>query len=365
MENIERDTWWDEHFLPHGKAKDSDFVSRDGTTIVEVKKRLQGLRGLYAGVMELALALNRNPVLKRACLVIDATDVSLNRLQSEWTRVRQSLRDDIGARLSLVVLGEDDSWIDPDEPFIEEIRLAFLRNTFRATQDRLVRVRPAAGQRFFEIVKILLNRWLRNEEPVSIGELAKEVGSTYPTIRDALRRLESKKYLAKESGRFVRLTRFPQETWRELVALAPTLRRPLRFIDESGETPNPDRLLDRLKTIHPKRIALGGVVAARYWNPDFDLHGTPRLDLVAHAPDNVADLRFLKRLDPALKQTDDPEAAAALVIHPLIRSKAMFTEVGPNTLPYTDPVETVLDLQELGLTQQANQLLSHFRKEIR
>jgi DNA-binding MarR family transcriptional regulator len=212
---------------------------------------------------------------------------------------------------------------------------------------------------------VLLIRWLRNEGPISIGQLAKEVGCSYPTVRVALRRLESKKYLSKESGRLVQLTRFPQETWRELVTLAPTIRQPLRFIDKSGEKPNPDRLLDRLKAIQPKGIALSGVVAARHWNPDFDLHGTPRLDLVTHAPDNIADLRFLKRLDPALKQTDDPDASPAIVIHLLVRSAANFTEVERNGLPYADPLETVLDLHELGLTQQANQLLSHFRKEVR
>ena len=365
MDKMERDAWWDEHFLPAGKARDDRFLSRDGTAVVEVQQSPQGLRGLYAGVVRLALAVERDPTLKRACLVVDTTDLSLDRLQSEWTTIRRLFRDDISERLSLVALREQNTWIDPKEPLIQQISWAIGRNGFRATQDRLVRVRPAAGQRYFEVVKVLLNRWLRNKGPLSIGQLAKEVGCSYPTIREAIRRLESKKYLMKESGRFVQLTRFPLETWRELVALAPGMRRPLRFIDESGERLNPDGLLDRLNAIRPKQIALGGVIAARHWNPDFDLHGTPRIDLVAHAADGVADLRFLKRLDPALKQTDDPDASPAIVIHPLVRTAAMFTEEEPNRLPYADPVETVLDLQELGLTQQANQLLSHFRKEVR
>ena len=366
MKNMGPDSWWDEHFQPAGKSAGFDYVSFDGTVVVDVKERPQGLRGLYAGVMQLALAVEKEPSLKWACLVVNTAGLSLDRIGSEWKNILQLFRDDISRRLALVALGVQNSWTEPPhEPFINQIRSAFLRSAHRAAQERVVRTRPVAGQRYFEIVKVLLNRWLRNEGLISIGQLAKEVGCTYPTIRVALRRLESKKCLNRQSGRLVQLTRFPQEPWREMVALAPSMRRSLRFVDKSGEKPNPNRLLDRLKKMNPKRVALGGVVAARHWNPEFDLHGTPRLDLVVHAPNGAADLRFLNRLDPALKQTDDPDDSPAIVIHPLIRSAAMFTESKPNELAIADPVETVLDLQELGLAQQANQLLAHFRKEIR
>jgi hypothetical protein len=66
-----------------------------------------------------------------------------------------------------------------------------------------------------------------------------------------------------------------------------------------------------------------------------------------------------------LRQTDDPDASPAIVIHLLVRSATMFTEATTSELAVADPVETVLDLQEIGLVQQANQLLAHFRKEVR
>ena len=150
-----------------------------------------------------------------------------------------------------------------------------------------------------------------------------------------------------------------------MLALSPSMRPSIRFMDASGERPEPNRLLERLNRMRPKQTALSGVSAARYWDAAFNLHGTPRLDLIFHAPDGVIDLRFVKSLDPALRQTNDPDVSPVLVIHPLIRATTFFTEPESKHMPFADPVETVLDLQELGLTQQANELLVHFRKEIR
>lgn len=365
MDVIAGDTWWGGHFLPAGKSKAFDYMSRDGNTVVEVQRRPQGWRGFYAGIMRLALAAEQDSKLKRACLVIDTTGLSMDRLRDEWARIRRLFHGEVSRRLSLVALQENKTWIDPEEPFIRKIADAFEHNAVLNAGGQLMKTASFAGRRYFETVKVLLIRWLRNEGPVSIGQLVDEVGCTYPTIRQSLRRLESKKYLSRESGRRVQLSRFPQETWREMLALAPSMRQSLRFTDESGETPNPSRLLERLNKNRPEHVAVGGVTAARHWHPEFDLHGTPRLDLVLHAPDGVVDLRFLKHLDPALKQISNPDASPALVIHPLIRATSFFAESEQGQAPLADPIEAVLDLQELGLSPQANELLAHFRKEVR
>jgi hypothetical protein len=112
-------------------------------------------------------------------------------------------------------------------------------------------------------------------------------------------------------------------------------------------------------------LALGGVLGARHWHPDFDLHGTPRLDLVYHAPNGNVDLEFVRKLDPALTQVDDRSESAVLVVHPLVRAAPLFIETTERSIPWADPVETALDLCDLSLTTQANQLLTHLRPEVR
>jgi hypothetical protein len=124
-------------------------------------------------------------------------------------------------------------------------------------------------------------------------------------------------------------------------------------------------LLKRLERAKPPHLALGGVMAARHWHPDFDLHGTPRLDLEYHAPHGNVDFDFVKTLDPALTRTSDPTETAVLVIHPLVRAASLFSEESAKRLPWSDPVETALDLCDLSLTTQANQLLTHLRPEVR
>jgi len=117
--------------------------------------------------------------------------------------------------------------------------------------------------------------------------------------------------------------------------------------------------------MRPSGIALGGVVAARHWHPEFDLHGTPRLDLLLHAPEDTLDLSFVRKLDPALRRIDEYDESPVLVIRPLQRSDPLFEVVPDKSLPLADPVETTLDLRDLGLMAQAGQLLAHFRTEVR
>jgi hypothetical protein len=119
-------------------------------------------------------------------------------------------------------------------------------------------------------------------------------------------------------------------------------------------------LLARLRRHPPPGVslALGGVAAARHWDPAFDLHGTPRIDVVLHAEQSQhVDLDFVKRLDPALRPLGgDVRGSVVLVVHPIRRRKALFAPKSGETLPFADPVETILHLNDLGLTAQAGDL---------
>jgi hypothetical protein len=214
-------------------------------------------------------------------------------------------------------------------------------------------------------MKVLLHRWLRRERAIPIGRLAEQVGCTYPTVAQALKRLERGRNIIRHSNRSVELGKFPREAWNELIAVSSSMRQSFRYEDASGERPDPQSLLRRLDRMKPPGVAVSGVVAARFWHPDFDLHGMPRLDLVLHAPQGRADLAFMRRLDPALRRVEDSNQSAIVVLHPLARHDPLFEGEAGSALPLADPVETVLDLQELGLTVQAGQLMTHFRPDAR
>jgi hypothetical protein len=126
----------------------------------------------------------------------------------------------------------------------------------------------------------------------------------------------------------------------------------MRFADRSGQPESPPVLLRRLEAVAPLGVAVGGVAGARQYHPELDIIGLPRLDLSVHAPTRDADIGFLSRLDPALKPVGDPAEPARVVLHFVRHAEPLFTP-NPGGLPWADPVECLLDLDEGGLQAQA------------
>ena len=56
---------------------------------------------------------------------------------------------------------------------------------------------------------------------------------------------------------------------------------PTYFADTSGRPSDPQALLRRIGAKAPAELAVGGVMAARHWDRDFDLHGIPRWQFLA------------------------------------------------------------------------------------
>ncbi|WLD13988.1 hypothetical protein [Planctellipticum variicoloris] len=360
------DGWWLSNFGSFEEQSGPfDYRSLDGRTVLEVKRVLDGSRGLHAAAMQLAMSLNETPFIKRACLVMGRTRMSRSRIEKEWNSVKSVLHPSIADRLAIILVEHDATWVEPNEPFLRRIADHF-EYRWKSGQSALAEPMPQTpGQKHYEIAKVLLSRWLTRQGPIPVGELAGVVGCSYPTVRKSLDDSALGDNLTTTSSRSVELRMFPHVLWSELVALAPKMRRSLRYRDRSGDKPSPQSLLARLERNHPAKIAMGGVVSARDWDPDFDLHGTPRIDLVCHAPDGEFDLSFVKRLDPALERTDDANRSPVLVVHILQRASSLFVERPGTRIPLADPVETALDLYDLSLTVQANELLSRLRPEAR
>lgn len=363
-DGIKANPRWTDLFRPDN-GRSFDFRSLDGGTVVKHRSGLRTARELQADLFRLAIALDQQTDLRHACLVLSAPKLSLARIREDWTAAKRTLVASVARRLVLIVVTNDGPWIDPDGPLLRHIADAFSQDLRTSSPQPPEAERSIESPKYFEGVKTLLVRWLRREPPIAIGHLANDIGCSYPTIRAALRRLDAAKYLTRHSNRSVELARFPTQTWSEFVALRNRIRTPIRFIDGTGERPDPLGLLKRLVKHPPPSVALGGVLAARHWFPDFDLHGTPRLDLVLHAPNGEMNLDFVHQLDRSLRRTDDVHATPSLVVHPLNRAASLFVKPDAGGIAIADPIETALDLYEMGLTPQADQLLASFRKEAR
>ena len=325
-----------------------------GRVMIDVKMRLHAVRGIRDSLLQLAYVLAEQPD-KRAFLLLINPRVTESRLRDEWEKIRMTFRPDIVRRLSIVV-SEGDHFIGiPEGPAPEYID--FLK---QANKGELVHAgtRLPAPDYSAEIIKILVYRWLMKRGSMTSIWLSETTGCNYRTVSKALKSLG--RAILWHSDRSVELRYFPKDAWVRMLAMLDKSRATIRYADRSGQPRSIESLLRRLNKLNMPEIAVGGVLAARHYYPKLDLAGTPRLDLSFHCPGKYADLDFIENLDPALKQENDPEVSANLALH-FIRRKKPFFEKGSEGVGWTDPVECLLDLQEMRLEPQALEFLNAFK----
>ncbi len=364
--SLAQDRWWQSHFKPYrfseglGEPIELDYVSKHGDVAIKIKQSNQGMQEFHSGITQLALALSQGPNIKKACLVFVSTKISADRVLQDWERICSLFTKKIADRLSLIAFIHGKRFVEVQDPFLNKITEVIEKSLENENQSKTQKLMTIPGSRGIEIVKVLLSRWLMQETSISIGKLVEIVGCSYPTVREVLNDLDKEGYLIRK-GRSVELSRFPTQSWK---AIQHANRQTMTFADDSGTRSDPIKLLNRLTRIQTIGVAIGGVVAARHWDHHFDLNGIPRLDIMVHAPDGYVDLSFLRSLDPALHETTHDKQSASVVIHPIHRASTLFTK-WPGELEVTDPVETTLDLLDMGLTQQAHDLLHRLRNEVR
>lgn len=338
---------------PHGRDRGVDLQSPSGTHVLQLKvSARQGMRDLRAGLLELATVLDDRPGVSGHFLwVVDTLPPSVER---EWERIRSVLKDDVARRLALVVIathGGDRS------SFVSE--MSRVAQTAVSVVQAERRPQGTAGSssprepKWISIARFLLARRLLRLGPIGRGELCAHVGCSLPTLSAALKRFGSSLRVGR--ARQVELTEFPTQLWQEVVTLSSLTRTTHAFVDRSGGRPDPEALFRRLSRMRPAHVAVGGVIAARHWDPSFDLNGTPRLDLTIHVDESERrgpDLDFVRRLDPALTLRSPQGPAPVLVMHELRRPTALFDHDTASGLPWADPAETLLDLWDLRLVEQ-------------
>lgn len=323
---------------------------------MELKLNIQGVRDLQAATVQLARVLSDKPELRQGVLAVRIPSISSDRLRKEWASVKSLLRPTLASKLALISVGGNQPWSDPTEPDLE--KLAVVIHSHAAGTGRQASVpRQAITPKFFEIFKILLNHWLRNRGPMQIAEIIAQSGSSYPTVAEAVNHLVEKHEVIRRTNRHVEMLTFPRRTWGEILALSLSLRMPTYFADTSGRPSDPQALLKKVGDKAPPELAAGGVIAARYWDRSFDLNGIPRLDLSIHAPRQQFSTDAIKQADPALAIVGSRSANIVLALRPILRRAALFERPAKGPLPVVDPVETLLDLHELGLINQAEELI--------
>jgi hypothetical protein len=326
-----------------------------GDHLVRVKRHLRSIVALRAELLSMGLMLLARPG-SRAVLVLHDTQISTDRLLLEFEAARASMKKNIADRLELLIFRAGE-WTgapgDPSPKWIGQVSALIADGTMKGK-------RLGRPDYFFEVLKLLILRsWDlesifgdENQTATTRVWLMDAIGCSYPTVASALDRLGQ--YLIKHSDRSISLSRFPKVAFDELVLKADRVREPARFADRSGRPRSPEALVARLSKQAIPGLAISGTIGARFWAPDLDLHGDPRLDLVVHCPNAALDLSFVPRLDPALAPVAEPAEPASLVIHALRRKKSLFAPRRSNQVPVADPLECLLDLHELRLTQQAN-----------
>jgi hypothetical protein len=325
-----------------------------GKTLIEVKTGLDAVRNLQAWILQVALALTERGTGARAMLVVAAPAMTPERLEEEWRKAGRVIKADLMHRLLLVQFRDgrfDGLPVDVGAGF-----RARLERSVRAALER-GGLRLPRGEAYYEILKILVHRWMLKEGPMTSEAVGRLAGCSYPTVASAVRRLGAS--VVRRSYRRVELAHFPKEEWATLVAVSDRARSTMRFSDSSGQPRSADSLLRRLRDLAPADVGVGGVAGAKHYVPELDIVGLPRVDLTIHSPDSRTDLAFVARLDPALRKSDDPRSPVALVAHFVRRAESLF-EKDAHRLCWADPVECLLDLHEARLEPQALEFLEHF-----
>jgi len=335
-----------------------DFATTDRRIILQLKTTFTGPpRELATRATQLALAC-RSTGAQWAIIAWWSASFSAQGVRNAWEELLSVFAADVTTKLQLVLVSPVNEVVYPANSFGEQVAAA-LRTAAAATA-AVIPDQPAASRpdRSYEVLKLLLLRWLRGDPPISVGELQFQTGLTHPTVSKRIRELGN--LVERTSNRSVKLREFPARPWAELVALSPRVRGTIGFEDRSGRSGDLSALVARIQRQRPPHVALGGVVGARHWQPEFDLVGTPRIDLELHAPTGERDLRFVSRIDPALVPARS-EVAPILAVHIVTRAVSLFEDHG-KTMPWADPVEILLDLHQLRLHKQADDFMRYWRK---
>jgi hypothetical protein len=309
-------------FLMKGYSAETvgvDLVSPDKREVYEIKIGGRGVRDLRNVAVGLATYLPANSKTRRGYVLTSLNRISAARVRAEWDRMQQVLLPDIRTRMNLVAVIDGTEIVELPRsqrtPVVDRFLETAVRKSGPDSQSSSA-ARPSKSAnplgmtwKHLEVEKVLLHRWLLGEGPIPVGTLCQQVGCSYPTAIQVIGRLSVIELIERGRGRSVGLTKYPRDRWSELLRAQRLIYPSEEFVNPISEAGAVDGIIRRLNRQRPKGAAVGGVSAARRWDPSFDLNGTPRVDVVLHTPGNRAPSEeerirnttdFARRIDPAL-----------------------------------------------------------------
>lgn len=321
---------------------DARWSGPGGDILVEVK-RTSNARDLRDALLALAYALEKEAGRARGLCVLTKTRFSEPRLQEELARFRSVVRPGLGDLIFLVAIEEGGRLIG-NLPLATPDLERFIMDTAQADSG----ARRVSRQ---TVKAYLVECWLGGLGPQTASRLGSETGASYPTVAAALEDLRALGVLSEDRWPGAMLREPSWEAWRRLAEMQSTDRKIIRFIDPSGQARPPSHLAGRLESVQHKgagRVEIGGVLGAQLYYPELDISAAPRLDLCVYD----GDIRFIRKLDAALVETDDPGAKAAVVLH-LIRKLKSAPRDYRRDLRAASPLDCLADLLELGYQAEA------------
>lgn len=327
------------------------FAARGEGWILERKTALRSTATLRDAILSLAQQSVQEPGVD-VVLQLVRPAISDETLRHQWGTALAALRDEVAARMCLLVERAPEGW-SAGNPLNDRIR----EEIRESTVDDVRRAPDRAPRRDLDaqIVLVLLERLLRGMEPARIEWIRETVGCSYPTVNKALERLRP--YLLRTSSRSAGLMRFPYPEWHLLALRSERIRSTHAYADRSGKPRSASALLERLRRMDRPDIGIGGAEGARHYDPRLNLIGLPRLDVSLHCPDEWPDVEFVRQLDPGLKPVADATEPASLVVHLVRRSDPLFEKDAEGRV-WAGPAECLWDLGEMRLDDQATWFIS-------
>lgn len=322
--------------------------------IVEQKAAVESIAALRNVVLRLALMLAKEDPTKAGVLLLHDPKITDKRIAADWLLVRLALNPKIAARLSVCVVRFGKLiWASDNKSIALPKNIARLQIKGAPVGRRLPR-----WNAIDEVTKLMILQWIRNEGPRTAEWYGRMVGCSYPTVAEAA---SSVRHLVKRSDRKIELNALADSNLLYLDVNAFKTRSTIRFADRSGQPRSIEGLLKRFRGQGRPDIAIGGVLAALHYNPQLNIIGNPRLDLLMHCNGQYANIDFVERLDPALQQTDDPQEPDRLVIH-FLRRKESFFVIDKHGTQWADQLECIFDLSDLRLHELVSEMVAFYKQ---
>jgi hypothetical protein len=312
---------------------------------------LRNTRDLRAEILSLAQRLAGNEQDGR--LSIRHPKISPTTVQQEWDLALQVITPDIRSRMSLSIETEPDNLPGSTRPNDEFWHFRQL------VKDQIPIERPNYR---FEVLRLLLDAQLTHVETPALGQLISTIGASQTPIRAAVTQLKRAGVITAWSrGLHIDLEVLSQD----LLAKVRALPQTLRFRYERGTNPRSSAaLVERARELLRNRttngwltFALSGTPIAQDEAPDFDLLGTPRLDLTAWVPRSTTQFSagWIRQLDDGL-EPEPSVLAPAPVVMTLVRAESHFVREGDGPhIGRACVADVFLSLLDMGLREQALQ----------